>query len=65
MAPEIWSQGLGSALLADSLHWLRRRGATSVLVNTQMGNQRALELYERVGFRRESDRLAVLHRELG
>jgi ribosomal protein S18 acetylase RimI-like enzyme len=64
VAPANWSRGLGTALLADSLHWLRRRGVTSVLVNTQMTNERALKLYERAGFEREPDRLSVLHREL-
>lgn len=64
VAPDVESRGLGTALLADSLHWLRRRGVTSVLVNTQMGNHRALDLYERVGFERESERLSVLQRDL-
>jgi ribosomal protein S18 acetylase RimI-like enzyme len=64
VAPHVESRGLGTALLADSLHWLRRRGATSVLVNTQMDNHRALDLYERVGFERESERLSVLQRDL-
>ena len=64
VAPDTQRQGLGTALLADSLHWLRRRHATSVLVNTQLGNLRALDLYERAGFERETDRLSVLHREL-
>ncbi len=64
VAPDIQSRGLGRTLLADSLHWLRRRNVTSVLVNTQLSNERALDLYERVGFERESDRLSVLERVL-
>lgn len=64
VAPDRWSRGLGTALLADSMHWLRKRGVSSVLVNTQLDNERALALYERVGFEREPSRLSVLHRDL-
>lgn len=62
--PDIQSRGLGTALLADCLHYLRRRHATSVLVNTQLDNDRALDLYERCGFERQSERLSVCQREL-
>lgn len=57
-------KGLGRLLLSDSLHWLVRRGAHEVFVNTQLGNDAALALYQRFGFQLEPRRLAVLHRSL-
>jgi ribosomal protein S18 acetylase RimI-like enzyme len=52
--------GLGSTLVVDGLWWLRRWRVREVLVNTQMGNERAVALYERLGFRHRTDGLAVL-----
>ena len=58
-------RGLGAALVVDGLRWLRRWGAKEVLVNTQEGNDAAVRLYERLGFRLQPDGLAVLRRALG
>jgi len=52
--------GLGTMLVLDALAWAQRRGATSMLVNTQETNLPALALYERLGFAREVDGLDVL-----
>ena len=52
--------GIGTALVIDALHWAQRRGATSMLVNTQETNSGALALYEHLGFVREADGLDVL-----
>ena len=60
VAPECQQSGIGRALLLDGLYWLRRRGVTRAVVNTQLGNETALALYERVGFRRETVGLSVL-----
>jgi GNAT superfamily N-acetyltransferase len=62
--PDRQRRGIGAALVLDSLTWVRSRGATSLLVNTQERNERALRLYERTGFVREVDGLAVLERAL-
>jgi len=62
--PDLHGRGLGTALIGDSLDWCARRGCTSVLVNTQEINQRALSLYEHLGFRHEPSGLAVLERRL-
>jgi ribosomal protein S18 acetylase RimI-like enzyme len=56
--------GLGRALLLDGLQWLKRRGVERVVVNTQVTNERALALYERLGFRRQPGGLAVLEKRL-
>jgi ribosomal protein S18 acetylase RimI-like enzyme len=62
--PAAQGAGLGRALVLDGLGWLRRRGAERVVVNTQEENQRALHLYERLGFRRQAGGLAVLKKSL-
>lgn len=62
--PTHQGHGLGAALVLDALGWLQRRGATSALVNTQEANAAALALYERLGFHRQPEGLAVLHRPL-
>lgn len=43
-------QGLGRALTLDGLRWLKRWRATSVSVNTYVGNDGALRLYQSLGF---------------
>jgi ribosomal protein S18 acetylase RimI-like enzyme len=57
-------RGLGRALVLDALHWLRRYGVKHAVVNTQLDNFGALELYRGIGFRQEPDGLAVLRRDL-
>lgn len=56
--------GYGTALVHDALRWMRRRGAHIAWVNTQEANQRALRLYEHLGFRPADHRLTVLGRAL-
>ena len=62
--PDAQGRGLGHALLRDGLRWMRLRGARSAYVNTQDDNDRALQLYERAGFRRLPVGLCVLGRDL-
>ena len=66
LAVEPWSEGrgLGTALVLDGLWWLRRWRVREALVNTQIENARAVALYERLGFRRRRDGLAVLERDI-
>ena len=62
--PDEQRRGMGTILVADALRWLRRWRAEKAMVNTQLANERALALYERVGFRREPSGLSVLARDL-
>ncbi len=63
--PPAQGAGIGAALVVDGLRWLRRWGAKEVLVNTQVTNEAAVRLYERLGFRRQPEGLAVLRRVVG
>ena len=58
--PEYQGQGMGTALINDGFGWLKRKGVTEVLVNTQEHNQRALELYLHLGFVLQKEKLSVL-----
>lgn len=62
--PTHQGRGIATALVGDALQWLVRRGATAASVNTQERNQRALQLYERLGFTQVHPGLAVLRYEL-
>jgi GNAT superfamily N-acetyltransferase len=62
--PDRAGGGLGTALVYDALDWMRRRGATVGWVNTQEANERALRLYEHLGFRPADHNLTVLGRTL-
>src|SRR3954451_7877694 len=58
--PTLHGQGLGRALMVDGMRWLKRRGVQRAMVNTQVGNDVALSLYEHLGFRLEAVGLSVL-----
>jgi ribosomal protein S18 acetylase RimI-like enzyme len=58
--PEHRGEGLAETLIFDGLTWLSRRGVRATLVNTQEENERALRLYQRVGFVPEPHGLVVL-----
>lgn len=62
--PDQHRRGIGLALVADSLRWLRTTGATVAVVNTQEHNHGALSLYLACGFVLEPHGLTVLRREL-
>jgi ribosomal protein S18 acetylase RimI-like enzyme len=63
--PQLQRRGIGAALVIDGLRWLRRHGAERVVVNTQVGNDAALRLYYRLGFRPEPEGLSVLSCAIG
>jgi ribosomal protein S18 acetylase RimI-like enzyme len=62
--PEVQRQGLGRALVDDSLAWLRRNRVAWVLVNTELDNEPAIALYESAGFVRQPGELSVLEHAL-
>lgn len=60
--PTVRRTGVATALVDDGFRWLRRRGARTVLVNTQESNSQALAFYRRIGFVPEPHHLVVLGR---
>lgn len=58
--PGAQRRGLGRRLLLDGMTWMAGRGATRAFVNTETSNERALALYQDVGFREEPMGLSVL-----
>ncbi|HUW02066.1 MAG TPA: GNAT family N-acetyltransferase [Acidimicrobiales bacterium] len=62
--PDHAGRGIGAGMVLDGLRWLRRWRVTEALVNTQDDNDRALGLYERLGFQRRIRGLAVLYFDL-
>ena len=62
--PPHQGKGHGQVLVADALHWMHKRGVARAVVNTQLGNEAALALYGRLGFRLQPSGLAVLRRAL-
>ncbi len=63
--PDHHRQHIASALIADSLRWLRRNGARLAVVNTQEHNDAAYALYRSNGFVPEPKGLTVLVHHLG
>lgn len=57
--PSVQRSGIGTALVADAVSWMRSKQLTSVLVNTGIDNAPALALYERFGFRRLTEHLVI------
>lgn len=57
--PEAQGQGIGAALLADTLRRFFRRGVYSMTVNTQASNHRSQRLYRVFGFERNGNDLPV------
>ncbi len=58
--PDVQGSGIGTMLVKDSFQWLRQKGSSEALVNTQESNESALALYERLGYRRQQQGLLVL-----
>jgi ribosomal protein S18 acetylase RimI-like enzyme len=62
--PAAQGSGYGRALVIDALRWLRRHRAHDAVVNTQLDNIAALELYRSCGFRELPSGLCVMTRAL-
>ncbi len=58
--PQLRRHGMARRLVDDSMRWMRRRGATTAMVNTALDNEAALALYADLGFRRRSETLTIL-----
>lgn len=55
--PEYWDRGFGTALLDNSVKWLKKQGFDRIYLWALDGNVRARRLYEKYGFTATSDTL--------
>lgn len=62
--PDRRGRGYARTLVADALGWMRRRGCRRALVNTHVGNEDALALYQACGFRLLPTPLRILTRSV-
>lgn len=58
--PRFQGRGIGRSLVRSSARWARSEGASSLLLNTQVGNDPAMRLYESEGFVALDEPLDVL-----
>lgn len=58
---ECRGQGIGRALCCAVLEWCKERGATAVEIEVRAGNQIAIGMYERLGWRKTARRRAYYH----
>jgi ribosomal-protein-alanine N-acetyltransferase len=64
VVPNWEGQGIGTRLLTEALASMVKAGGNCITLNTQESNLRSQILYERHGFRRTGDRVAVLWKDL-
>jgi ribosomal protein S18 acetylase RimI-like enzyme len=64
VAAEARRRGIARDLVVDALAWMRARDLNQALVNTGVGNEPALTLYQTIGFRRLTDELVIGERRL-
>lgn len=55
--PEYWGRGFGTALLDNSVRWLKNQGFDRIYLWALDGNVRARRLYEKYGFTPTTDTL--------
>lgn len=53
VAPDFQGQGLGTRLLKTVRKWATRENYSAMILHTQINNYRAINLYEKVGFRKQ------------
>lgn len=58
--PNFTRQGIGRSLVRAANKWAKRRGARSMMLNTQTDNEPAARLYTAEGFEKMLDQLTVL-----
>ena len=63
--PETQGRGIARLLVNDGLRWFRRTGVRRVVVNTEHGNDRALALYDSIGFQLSTMGLFILEETAG
>lgn len=60
VAPEVRRQGIGLALVADAVEFVRSQGGEHITLSTQIGNAPSQALYAKAGFRDNGRRYVFL-----
>lgn len=60
VTPELRNRGVGSALLRAAADYGRSQGAVRLVLSTQAGNTTAQSLYERLGWKRDTEFVAYM-----
>lgn len=58
--PKFQGAGIGRSLVRSSARWAKKAGAGAIMLNTQVGNEPAIRLYESEGFDTLDEPLEVL-----
>ena len=58
--PKYQGAGIGRSLVRTSARWAKKEGAGAIMLNTQIGNEPAIRLYESEGFDTLDEPLEVL-----
>lgn len=61
--PEFRRSGIGRALVQEAENWARRRGATEMASDAEIGNEMSLKAHLNLGYK-ETSRLVHLRKEL-
>ena len=61
VAAQCRGQGIGRALCCAVLEWCKEQGATAVEIEVRAGNQVAIGMYERLGWKKTARRRAYYH----
>ena len=64
VSPELRQMGIGSTLLAHAIVAYRKKGLTSISLNTQTDNHPSQRLYQKFGFYSNNERLPVWQKVL-
>jgi len=64
VVPEARGRGLARSLIAEAENILRRRGRRLLCVQIESYNKESMELFEKVGYKREDDIIYFTKREL-
>ena len=58
--PKYQGTGIGRSLVRSAARWARKEGASALMLNTQVGNEPAMHLYESEAFHTLDEPLEVL-----
>ena len=58
--PRYQGTGIGRSLVRSAARWAKKEGATAIMLNTQVGNDPAIRLYESEGYDTLDEPLEVL-----